>query len=277
VASSADGVKLAAVDSIGERIYTSTNSGATWTQTSAPSNYWSSVASSADGTKLVAVSGAYNSLGHPPGPIYTSTNSGATWILTSAPHQDWTSVASSADGSKLVGCSSYIYVSTNSGAGWIRRALNVLPNHGFDQWISVAASADGSTMAAVSKSALPSGVLTSTNSGTTWNTNSVPDLTWNAVALSADGARLVATVGYPSTGPILTMQTTPSPVLNLLTLDNGFLISWIIPSMNFTMQQSSDLSSWTNLTALPILNLTNLQNQMVLPPSGGAGFYRLKH
>jgi hypothetical protein len=27
----------------------------TWTQTSAPSNHWASVASSADGTKLVAV------------------------------------------------------------------------------------------------------------------------------------------------------------------------------------------------------------------------------
>src|SRR5437773_1755711 len=64
VASSADGTKLVAVgpsfdfntaERIGGQIYTSTNSGATWMQTSAPSTIWSSVASSADGTKLVAV------------------------------------------------------------------------------------------------------------------------------------------------------------------------------------------------------------------------------
>ena len=48
-------------------IYTSTNSGATWTETAAPTNSWLSVASSADGTKLVAASGR----------IYTWTNSGA--------------------------------------------------------------------------------------------------------------------------------------------------------------------------------------------------------
>src|SRR5690242_11086346 len=36
-------------------IFTSSDSGATWVQTSAPSNYWSSVACSADGSHLVAV------------------------------------------------------------------------------------------------------------------------------------------------------------------------------------------------------------------------------
>src|SRR6266536_810154 len=63
VASSADGTKLVAaarefLDSCGiysdGLIYTSPDSGATWTQTSAPTNSWQSVASSADGTKLVA-------------------------------------------------------------------------------------------------------------------------------------------------------------------------------------------------------------------------------
>src|SRR5207247_763494 len=64
VASSADGTKLVAAG--GDTycgyfvcylylfpIYTSADPGVTWTQTSAPNNYWSSVASSADGTKLV--------------------------------------------------------------------------------------------------------------------------------------------------------------------------------------------------------------------------------
>ena len=68
----------------------------TWTQTSAPSTNWQSIASSADGSKLVASGFRVD------GPIYTSTNSGATWTLTSAPSQSWNSVASSADGIQLV-------------------------------------------------------------------------------------------------------------------------------------------------------------------------------
>jgi hypothetical protein len=129
---------------------------------------------------------------------------------------------------------------------------------------------------AVSDIASPLGiVITSTNSGATWTTNAVPFLNWNAVALSADGAKLVATVGYPSIGPIYVSQTTPSPVLNLSAPDN--VISWIIPSLDFTLQQSPDLSNWTDVTNPPVLNLTNLQNQVTLPSSDGNSFFRLMH
>jgi hypothetical protein len=62
VASSADGTKLVAVGGGGctgfggchGAIYTSINSGVTWTPTSAPAGAWDTVASSADGTKLIA-------------------------------------------------------------------------------------------------------------------------------------------------------------------------------------------------------------------------------
>ena len=55
IASSSDGTKLAAVVS-GGFIYTSSDSGATWTErTAAGSRNWSSIASSSDGTKLAAV------------------------------------------------------------------------------------------------------------------------------------------------------------------------------------------------------------------------------
>jgi photosystem II stability/assembly factor-like uncharacterized protein len=67
VASSADGTKLVAAV-IGGYIYTSWDSGATWTQRGS-SQDWQSVASSADGTKLVAVSwygGIYTSSGPVP-------------------------------------------------------------------------------------------------------------------------------------------------------------------------------------------------------------------
>src|ERR1044071_21209 len=102
-------------------------SGVGWAITSAPHNFWSSVASSEDGAKLVAASGGYAD-----GLIYTSTNFGATWAPTSAPSNYWSSVTSSADGTKLVAAgglgkspyggdsipSSPIYTSTNSGATW---------------------------------------------------------------------------------------------------------------------------------------------------------------
>src|SRR5438876_1098910 len=82
VASSADGTKLVAVgrqtydinsgEYMGGLIYTSTDSGVSWTRTTAPSSNWSSVASSADGTTLVAVVDIYDAVGNL-GFIYTST------------------------------------------------------------------------------------------------------------------------------------------------------------------------------------------------------------
>jgi photosystem II stability/assembly factor-like uncharacterized protein len=60
----------------GGGVYTSTNSGATWTQTGAPTTlYWHSIASSADGTKLVAAAygaGIYTAQGT----IQTATTPG---------------------------------------------------------------------------------------------------------------------------------------------------------------------------------------------------------
>ena len=50
-----------------------------WTQTSAPSKNWISVASSSDGSKLVAA------VIH--GPIYTSSDSGGSWTQVSTAHR----------------------------------------------------------------------------------------------------------------------------------------------------------------------------------------------
>jgi uncharacterized repeat protein (TIGR03803 family) len=269
LACSADGTKLAAADSVGERIYTSADSGATWTQTSAPSNNWSSVACSADATKLVAVAVS--------GQICTSTNSAATWISRVTPFEPWSHVSSSADGVTLLAvaggfsATGPIYSSTDSGATWVRR----IPA-GIRRWIGSGVSADGTRMAAVAAGAV---IYTSANSGAIWFPSVVPNLNWNAVASSADGAFLVASVGYPTTGSIYTWRITPAPQLQLGFSQGNLLPSWIIPSMSFGLQQNSDLTTtnWTGVTNLPVLNLTNLQNQVVLPPAAGHGFFRLKH
>jgi photosystem II stability/assembly factor-like uncharacterized protein len=89
-----------------------------WTQTTAPTTNWSSIASSADGSKLIAtVRGAFSDNV----PIYITTNAGVTWQQSTAPltNDYWSSVASSADGGKLAASSSTgVYTSTNFGADW---------------------------------------------------------------------------------------------------------------------------------------------------------------
>jgi hypothetical protein len=132
----------AAVDANNHGIYTSTNSGVTWTLTSAPTfpGDWAGVASSADGTKLAAV------VGLNPGGLYTSGDSGGTWTLTSAPTNNggWITITSSADGTKLAAAAyNSIYISSDSGLTWTQ------PSAMGQSWQSLTSSADGTKMAAV--------------------------------------------------------------------------------------------------------------------------------
>jgi uncharacterized repeat protein (TIGR03803 family) len=282
IAMSADGTKLAAVAENLEGVYTSTNSGTNWTfQTNGVPRMEGIgyIASSADGSKLVAAAGDDEN-----GPIFTSTNSGADWIQASnAPLARWYSVASSADGTKLAACAYFlgrVYLSTNSGATWTNAGLPAA------DWNSVASSADGTKLVALDNSADSTygsgsgGIYTSTNSGATWVSNNVPSWAWCCAAMSADGNEIVATIGYPSsTGSIYVSQTTPAPQMNLAAANGNLMVSWIIPSMNFGLQQNADLTTtnWTDMTNLPVLNLTNLQNEVVLPPPDGNSFFRLKY
>jgi hypothetical protein len=187
IASSADGTKLVVVpDMSGGAMYSSTNSGLTWTPTGPASTNFYAIASSADGTKLVAAGG-------PSGGIWTSTNSGFTWTKTSAPNGSC--IASSTDGNKLAVVAFGIYTSTNSGLTWTQTsapATNLL---------SIASSADGTKLAAsgsgdwnytTHRSGPGIGIYTSTNSGLTWNRTSAPLTNWTGIASSADGTKLAA-------------------------------------------------------------------------------------
>ena len=279
IASSADGGKLAAVALNLSGVYTSTDSGVNWIlQTNGLATYssFTHIASSADGSKLVAAAGGTTN-----GPIFASTNSGVDWTkATNAPLARWYSVASSADGNKLLVCAypGNVYLSTDAGLTWTETSLPT------NNWDSVAESADGTKMVALANSGLATvgtgggGIFTSTDSGATWVSNNVPSWAWTCAAMSADGNEIIATTGAPAlTGGIYVSQTTPAPVLDLSDPDNNTAISWLIPSLDFTLQQSPDLSSWTAVTNLPVLNLTNLQNQVVLPPPAGNSFFRLLH
>ena len=106
ITSSSDGIKLAAVV-YGGYIYTSTDSGASWTErTASGSRGWYGMSSSSDGTKLAAAA--------LPGYIYTSTDSGVNWTAqTASGSRDWNAITSSSDGTKLTAAVNpgYIYKS----------------------------------------------------------------------------------------------------------------------------------------------------------------------
>ncbi len=53
--------------------------------------------------------------------------------------------------------------------------------------------------------------------------------------------------------------------MNITPTNGSLKFSWPVPSTNFVMQQSSDLQSWSDMTNQPVLNLTNLQDEVTLP------------
>lgn len=274
LASSADGTRLVGAESY--HVFTSADAGVSWQPSGVDGG--ECVASSADGTKLVTAYFAYP--GQLFGGIFTSTNAGFNWTRTSAPLDywtGWTALASSADGVKLaatIGPTGWptgpgpIFVSTNGGGTW--QASGSLTSF----WFSVASSADGATLVASGST----GTYTSADAGKNWGwvTNVPPGLNGRAyVSCSADGKTLaVALAG----GGIWISRTTPTPSLNLARAGTNVVASWTVPSLDFVLQQNPNLSetNWTDVPIPPVLNLTNLQ-QEVLVPKVGTRFFRLKH
>lgn len=186
MASSGDGVKLAAaVD--GGLISTSTDSGATWTsRAGAGTRAWRAVASSLDGTRLVAVAQGAG--------IYTSSDSGATWTeRAGAGIEAWASVASSADGAKVAAVvdGGGIHTSADFGQTWTRQLGSSTA-----AWRSIASSWDGAKLAA----ATDREIYTSTDSGVTWTQRMSWQIYYNApfvsITSSSDGTKLAAATGY---------------------------------------------------------------------------------
>lgn len=274
VASSAEGTRLIAATTFGQ-LFISTNFGANWSSNTAPGTsvgYGAdSVASSADGFTLAV--GGNN--------ICTSTNGGQTWVTNDFFNALFMSICSSADGTKLAaanGCGGpgYIYTSSDSGATWTMNTNAPELN-----WISIASSADGTKLVATGwyGSGQPYGpVYTSSDSGMTWTSNNLQEITWMGVASSADGnTHFVAGAISAAQGQVWISQSTPAPQLNISPTNTNVLLSWIVPSTNFTLEQNSDLSTanWTAITNVPALNFTNVQFEVTLPEANSQGFYRL--
>jgi hypothetical protein len=184
-----------------------------WVQTGAPGSNWNCIASSADGTVLAA--GTYETGVADGNFIYVSTNAGLTWTPTFQGNQVWQSIASSADGTKLAALASrvlgplysfggMVYTSTNSGMTWNESDLpeSWEPDASIG-WGSIASSADGTKLAVTGSYSYYLGggqfasfgeILVSTDAGLTWTLSGAPDVVWHAIASSADGTKLAATV-----------------------------------------------------------------------------------
>jgi hypothetical protein len=259
LASSANGGVLAGAI-INGTIYYSTNGGLNWLPSGVPTKQWEALSMSADGTRIMAAANG--------DAIYALTNFGGTltWGKTGAANDSWKSIAGSVDESRLVASSgSGTYVSTNAGANW---ALGTATNG------SVTSSADGSKLAVFNGHE----VFSSSDYGNTWVSNNwsypYPDYSPN-ICSSADGNRLFLVFG----GPILTCQLNPSGNLNISQVaSSNVMVSWLVPSTNFVLQQNSNLATtqWIDVTNVSVLNLTNLQNQVMLPLPASGTFYRLR-
>ncbi len=314
VASSADGSRLIAVASQGP-VYTSPDGGTTWVSNKVPNLTWKSVASSADGSRLIAGatgnqlfistnSGVNWSSNTAPGngldgvqavassadglmlavggrDICISTNGGQAWITNVFSTSLFVGICSSADGTKLAavngnGGPAHIYTSSDSGATWTMNTNAPALN-----WLSIASSADGTKLVASAwiSSGIPHGpVYTSSDSGMTWTSNNLQQITWMGIASSADGDTLFADGAVSSAqGQVWSSQSTPAPQLNISAADTNVLLSWIVPSTNFTLEQNSDLSTadWMAVTNIPTLDYTNVQFEVSLPQTNSQSFYRL--
>jgi hypothetical protein len=267
--SSGDGIRLLAISSA---IYTSTNGGASWRWdgTDGTTAIWGAAAASADGSTVMVLGDmrAYVDT------MLISTNWGAAWTFENHLGKPWSSAAASANGRLLVAGSEYypsggIYTSTDYGVTWRSNEVPLL------DWISTAVSADGTRIAAAAVSSeQPGPIYLSTDSGASWSSSEAPSNHWHAIASSADGCTIFAAT---SGGGIYKWQTTPRPALSICQAETGVVLSWVVPSTAFVLQQSPDLSaaSWTDLGATPVLNYTNLHYEVTVPTSAAVMFYRL--
>jgi hypothetical protein len=273
VALSADGTRMVTIDiNYGGYFYSSTNSGATWSGSiSVSGGFTITIGSAAEGSKLVAATLPFNNNGG----IYTSKNFGTTWQPTDAPGRPWNRVSSSADGKVLLAgdLNETVFISTNAGNGWTQIAP-LDPAWHLNAYLC---SADGKKLVllgSLTASFLQRLSLISTNSGVSWSEMSVPSTNGCSLTASADGAKLTA---FDFSGRIFISQSVPSPALTVARSESLICLSWLIPSMDFKLQQSPNSAGtdWADVTNQPILNYTNLNYQLTLTPSSQAMFFRL--
>jgi hypothetical protein len=67
-------------------------------------------------------------------------------------------------------------------------------------------------------------------------------------------------------------------LLNIASTDGDLAISWIVPSLDLVLEESSDptAGNWSVQANPPLLDLATLRHQVTLSPSAGNRFFRLR-
>jgi hypothetical protein len=262
IASSSDAIQAGMVLFASNPIFMSTNGGMAWsTNNDAPVASWSGIASSADGHRLFASS---QNIG-----LWLSTNSGLNWssVLVS---NNLAGVACSADGKTVVVASGsdVVYVSTDFGGAWSWQHVSTFGGSG------AACSADGTRLGVISYV----GVFLSANSGLTWTQQTNAGTVLNAITTSADGHRWIA-AHSGGQGRLFLGNSTPAPVLQIVPTNGDVLISWIVPSSQFVLEQAHGVplnpSSWAMVADAPSLNPNTLRNEITVPATNSCALFRL--
>lgn len=274
IACSADANKAYLVAGTGQ-FFSTTNFGALWISNTAPFAS-RALCCSADGVNVVSAGNRANS-------VCTSTNLGATWVTNQSPAVLPTAVASSANAQLLAVSDSGSKVLTSLDFG-VTLGSDPVPSY---TWNWIASSASGTNLVVVGS--FSSGeevgpVYTSTDAGLSWSSNNVAPQAWVSVACSADGNLRIAATPVSSrtspvgTGSIWISRVTATPSLNIDLVDTNVLVSWMVPSSDFILQQTSDLAvgEWQDVSTVPTLNLATLQNEVLLPLTSTNAFFRLR-
>jgi hypothetical protein len=208
-----------------------------------------------------------------PDRILISIDWGLTWNLTTAPVMYWTALAFSAEEGRLFACgwnfsaATGLYCTTNDGATWSKVGSTERSVR------SLAVSPDGHKLAVSSTK-----IFTSSNGGTSWITNTVPNAPGNGwvMASSADGGNLVG--ANRDSGAVYFSGTVQPPAILLDYISGASKLSWVIPSKNFVLEESADFypASWSPITNVPHLNPSNLHHEITLPATGDNHFFRLR-
>jgi hypothetical protein len=254
VVMSADGTKIVVGSAYGD-IYTSTNSGSTWTkQNSAPSGSLYNLSCSVDASKIISI--LYVDIIR----VYVSTDSGVTWTdrtpssvingVTSTPSGGKPIV--SLDGSTMiVPGGGALYISTNDGVSWTES----IPSSGHS-WDACGCSSDGSKIVAAYYSSY---IYTSTNRGQTWTQQAgSPSQSLSLFYLSFSCSRdftiiLANTLIFGSNYIGTIYRSTDSGVtwtadVNSPTSGSSYYISYLASSPD-AMKNALILTSLTNNTA----------------------------
>lgn len=166
IASNTAGTILAVTVAGSGTMFTSSNSGATWTKRFTSAYNFQRVCMNSTGTIMYAYRiDTATQLGY----IYISTNSGVTWVYNSASSaHNWTSIACNQAGDRCIatsqglsGDAGNIYVTTNTGGVW-----DLKGTAGSRLWTSSWINNAGTTMHAADFGGY---IYTSKDSGATWS------------------------------------------------------------------------------------------------------------